>query len=193
MPLVVFLTFVLAGPALGSVFVILETWAARLSGLSANHATWGPMVGPGLDEAAALVFVSYVLGGAQAFLTGSVAVLSFGLTDYARVSYRAVFASAVICGLLSCAFFRVPGVGLWLAALTIHIGAASACWLIATRLIRAFGKPLSPSPDQDAFYAAACTGFEGTRSLATAQVHAVPEPIKDAYDWHDPPTISCGS
>ncbi|MGA0594332.1 hypothetical protein [Enterovirga sp. CN4-39] len=162
MPFLVFLIFVVVGPSIGVLVLVLETFVGAWTGLIPQAGPLGPWRVPSSSEIGVLVAAAYAFGGAQALLTSLVATLTFGFSDYTRVSLRAVMVTAALAG--GCLMLLVWGPISWgiaAALMVVHLGAALGCWLIATGLIKAVGGPASPPPNHDAYDAAACAIYKG--------------------------------
>ena len=156
MPLLVFLIFVIGGPPIGFAVLLLESPLLALLGITAHPVASGPWQAPPLWEVGLFLGASFVFGGAQAVLTGLVAALSFGFSDYTRVSLMAVLVTAVLAGVGFVLLLRGPVPwGMAAGLIVVHVGAALGCWLLAAAAIRLAGRPADPAPSHDAYFARA--------------------------------------
>ena len=154
MPLLVFLIFVVGGPPLGLMVFLLETFVSAWTALAPNAVPSGTWQTPRPADIGMLLVVSYVFGGAPATLTGLVATLSFGLSDYTRVSLKAVLITAALADLPFLLLLRGPvPLGAAIGLMVVHLGAAFGCWLMTAGLIRIAGRPPDPAPNHDAYFA----------------------------------------
>ena len=156
MPLLVFLIFVIGGPPIGFAVLLLESFLLPLTGITPHAVASGPWQAPRFREVGLLLGASFVFGGAQAVLTSLVATLSFGFSDYTRVSLTAVSVTAVLAGLGFVLLLRGPVPwGMAAGLMVVHVGAALGCWLLAAAVIRLAGRPADPAPSHDAYFARA--------------------------------------
>lgn len=156
MLLVVFIVFLICGPPIGFVVLVLGLVVSVAVGLVSPTEPAAPWRLPSFDEFGTSLITAYVIGGAQAFLTSVAAIISFALSDYTKVSFVAVMGTALAAGLC---FLLVVG-GPWIsfthlaAILCIHLGAALGCWLLALAAIGIAGRPADPPPNHDAYFEA---------------------------------------
>jgi hypothetical protein len=148
-PIAVFLVFVILGPPIGSLILLVGAMIATL----AAPGPWPFRGGAGEFEAmVALFFVfSYLVGGLQALAVAFVALISHVLRWPALASFLAVAAAGFVAGVVALVAIGATaptptrGYGTLLFFLAIHVGAGIGCWLIAQALLWAFPRR-QPSP-----------------------------------------------
>ena len=142
-PLVTFLVFTIAGPAVGGAIVLVIALMAMARGPD------GPLFQGGMDEfqKAIPLFLqlAYLVGSLQAWFLAFVALLATILRWTDRVSFLAVVIAALIAGI---AFVIVVDPRAYAVAFFIsvgvHVGASIVCWLLAKAILLLSGKALRP-------------------------------------------------
>jgi hypothetical protein len=148
-PIAVFLVFVILGPPIGSLILLVGVMIATL----AAPGPWPFQTGAGEFGVVIALFAvfSYLVGGLQALAVAFVALIAHVLRWPALASFLSVVAASLVAGVVALATIGATtptptrGYGALLFLLGIHVGSGIGCWLIAQGLLRAFPRRRPPT------------------------------------------------
>jgi hypothetical protein len=152
-PVLTFLVFVVLGPAIGGVALVVLSWIASLPS-DLGQLQWINRPKAFLHAVVFVQLFTYFLGGLQALVVGALASI-FHLRDPGGpVPLAPVLVGSILCALVFLALLWRRGEALQIATsvvlLLVHVGAGLGCWLIANALLWLVGfRPSAPMTSTD--------------------------------------------